>query len=143
MYKFFIPLGLRGAELFFLINGIIIIIEGMWYLVAYRIGFLSYYTSDFCFFMCGIYTVVGWAIIARSLRDYMKTLDLHGTKHHQVETLVENFVLREELPIRIVTGNSPAMKGLVEKILNEYNLNGEPEHYYNLGAVIVKEKRND
>ena len=74
---------------------------------------------------------------------YMKTLDLHGTKHHQVETLVENFVLREDLPVRIVTGNSPAMKGLVEKILDENNLSGESEHYYNLGAIIVKEKRDD
>ena len=70
----------------------------------------------------------------------MKTLDLHGTKHHKVNRLVENFVLMNELPVRIITGNSPAMKSLLDEIIEIHNLIYEFENYYNLGAVIVREK---
>ena len=34
-----------------------------------------------------------------------KTLDLHGVKHVDVERLVENFVLLNEPPLTIITGN--------------------------------------
>ena len=35
-----------------------------------------------------------------------KTLDLHGVKHEDVDRLVENFVLLNEVPMKIITGNS-------------------------------------
>ena len=34
----------------------------------------------------------------------IKELDLHGVRHHEVDRKVENFVLLEEKPIRIITG---------------------------------------
>ena len=37
-------------------------------------------------------------------------LDLHGIKHEEVDRLVENFVLLNEPPIRIITGNSNKMR---------------------------------
>ncbi len=40
----------------------------------------------------------------------MKSLDLHGVRHMEVERLVENFVLLEDFPVRIITGNSPGMR---------------------------------
>ena len=42
-----------------------------------------------------------------------KTLDLHGVKHVDVERLVENFVLLNEPPITIITGNSQRMQEIV------------------------------
>jgi|TARA_R110000772_G_C12995880_1_gene407591 hypothetical protein len=42
-----------------------------------------------------------------------KTLDLHGVKHVDVERLVENFVLLNEPPLTIITGNSQRMQEIV------------------------------
>ena len=52
----------------------------------------------------------------------IKTLDLHGKKHHEVDILVENFVLSEEKPIRIITGNSDKMKNLVINVLERHRM---------------------
>lgn len=67
----------------------------------------------------------------------MKTLDLHGMRHHRVELEVENFVLLHELPVKIITGNSPAMKQIVHTVLERYDLKGEVESHWNLGAIVV------
>ena len=70
----------------------------------------------------------------------METLDLHGVRHHRAEVLAEDFVLRGSTPMRIITGNSPTMKSIVEKVLKQYNLRAEPENDWNLGSLIVYEK---
>ena len=36
-------------------------------------------------------------------------LDLHGVKHEDVDRLIENFVLLNSPPMRIITGNSEKM----------------------------------
>ena len=68
----------------------------------------------------------------------MRQLDLHGVYHHEVEDIVENFVLlySTELPIRIITGLSPKMKELTIKVLNKHNFNF---HFTinNPGEIIV------
>jgi len=69
----------------------------------------------------------------------MNTLDLHGLKHEKVDWIVENFVLMEDLPARIITGNSPAMRGIVEEVLRRYNLRAYVENDYNLGSLIITE----
>lgn len=69
----------------------------------------------------------------------METLDLHGVRHRDVERLVENFVLLNDLPVRIITGNSPSMKSIVLPILTRHQFNWEPESYWNLGSLIVSE----
>lgn len=47
-------------------------------------------------------------------------LDLHGVKHADVETTVEEFVLIRTPPIKIITGNSEPMKELVIKALDKH-----------------------
>ena len=55
----------------------------------------------------------------------IKTLDLHGIKHEEVDRLVENFVLLNSLPLRIITGNSDKMKELVTNVLNKHDIRYE------------------
>ena len=53
-------------------------------------------------------------VIEYEITTKMKTLDLHGVKHHEVDRLVENFILlnSEECPIKIITGKSIKMNNL-------------------------------
>ena len=46
----------------------------------------------------------------------MKELDLHGFRHEEVDRIVENFVLLNDLPVRIITGNSNKMIRLTKKV---------------------------
>ena len=52
-----------------------------------------------------------------------KQLDLHGVRHENVERLVENFVLLNELPLKIITGNSDEMRRLVVNVLERHHMN--------------------
>ena len=63
-----------------------------------------------------------------------KQLDLHGVRHHDVERLVENFVLLNELPLRIITGNSPKMLSLVSEVLDRHKFEYEQ---FKQGQVII------
>jgi len=69
----------------------------------------------------------------------MPTLDLHGVRHHQVDRLVENFVLMNDMPVRIITGNSPAMQSLVREVLERYDLKYDCESDWNLGSWIIRD----
>ena len=55
----------------------------------------------------------------------MKTLDLHGVKHQDVDRLVENFVLLNKPALEIITGNSDKMPVLVREVLDRHNINWE------------------
>ena len=55
----------------------------------------------------------------------MNRLDLHGIRHSEVDRLVENFVLLNDTPIRIITGNSDRMIELVVSVLDRHNINYE------------------
>ncbi len=70
----------------------------------------------------------------------MKTLDLHGMYHDAVERHVENFVLLNESPLRIITGNSDKMKKIVVNVLAEHDFKYYPENYSNFGSLIVIDK---
>ena len=52
-------------------------------------------------------------------------LDLHGIRHDDVERLVENFVLLNEPPLTIITGNSDKMRDIVLTALNKYGISWE------------------
>jgi len=54
-----------------------------------------------------------------------KQLDLHGIRHNEVDRLVENFVLLNEPPLDIITGNSDRMIQLVLDVLNRHNIDWE------------------
>ena len=43
-------------------------------------------------------------------------LDLHGIRHGEVDRLVENFVLLNNPPLRIITGNSDRMREIVRSL---------------------------
>lgn len=55
----------------------------------------------------------------------IKRLDLHGIRHEDVDRLVENFVLLNETPMRIITGNSHKMRDLVINVLDRNSINYE------------------
>ncbi len=55
----------------------------------------------------------------------IKQLDLHGVKHEDVDRLVENFVLLNKPPLKIITGNSDRMPVLVRNVLDRHNIQWE------------------
>ena len=48
-------------------------------------------------------------------------LDLHGIRHEEVDRLVENFVLLNEPPLTIITGNSQRMTEIVFNTLTAFS----------------------
>ena len=69
----------------------------------------------------------------------LKTIDLHGMQHHEVENELENFLLTTGYPARVITGNSVVMIKFLEDICKKHKLHMEIENYYNLGSYIVRE----
>ena len=67
------------------------------------------------------------------------TLDLHGTKHAEVEETVENFVLlhQEEIPLEIIYGNSVPMRDLVVSVLNRLGLEYSSGYKNQFGRFLV------
>ena len=71
----------------------------------------------------------------------MKTLDLHGIKHHRVDEKVRMFLNFAELPCQIITGNSSHMKNIVKKIIEEYQWFCHEKDSYNYGTLIITERQ--
>lgn len=69
----------------------------------------------------------------------MEKLNLHGIRHHEVERLVEDFVLTHDFPLEIVTGNSVVMQRIVREVCERYGLTCDFPNYYNLGSFVVRE----
>ena len=64
------------------------------------------------------------------------TLDLHGVRHHEVKSMVENFILlnQNNFPLTIICGNSNKMIELVNNVINKI----ECETFmYVYGNIIV------
>ena len=74
------------------------------------------------------------------IQPKMKTLDLHGIKHHEVDRLVENFILMnsEECPIKIITGKSIKMNNLTIGVINRHDFGWHYNTLYEYGAIIVR-----
>ena len=70
----------------------------------------------------------------------MKVLDLHGRTHVEARQLVEEFIILNETPIKIVTGNSNQMKIIVKEIVEKHEMYYFPEHFSNFGAYIIQDK---
>ena len=66
-------------------------------------------------------------------------LDLHGVKHDAVSDLVEDFILINQynLPLKIITGNSNAMKNIVINVLKKHNFTYLDGDYYNRGYINI------
>ena len=68
----------------------------------------------------------------------MLVLDLHGARHKQVSSLVENFIHSSKEPIfKIIIGNSNRMLELVSEVLSKYSFKYDYENWSNMGAIIV------
>ena len=66
----------------------------------------------------------------------MKELDLHGVSHYDVRDVVENFILMNNPPIRIITGYSDKMRSLTQEVLKKHKYEFyTPAH--NAGEIIV------
>lgn len=68
----------------------------------------------------------------------MTTLDLHCIRHHEVDRMVENFILMNQnsLPLTIICGNSQAMIDLVNKVVNRI---GCKTHSFQYGKIVIRE----
>ena len=70
----------------------------------------------------------------------MKTLDLHGIRHEGVVQQVHNFVYNNELPLRIVTGNSKIMRKIVVDTISILGYHSHYERLINEGSLIITEQ---
>jgi len=70
----------------------------------------------------------------------MDTLDLHGTKHKDVEEKLLFFLNLKDPPYRIITGNSEKMKKIVKLMLAKYELGWHYDRFTNTGCFVVTEK---
>ena len=69
----------------------------------------------------------------------MLTLDLHGLRHWKVEEACHIFINDNwGKELRIITGNSQAMKTIVCDALIFYKLNFTLDNLYNMGYIVVK-----
>ena len=65
-----------------------------------------------------------------------RKLDLHGVKHAEAENIVEDFVLSNQTPMSIVTGNSTPMKKIAMSVLDRHGYKWMIMAA-NLGEIIV------
>ena len=68
----------------------------------------------------------------------MKELDLHGTKHFQIEKKLDSFFVNACPPLVIITGQSQRMKDLVSQIANRYGLKAKAS-LSNPGRLVIYE----
>ena len=73
----------------------------------------------------------------------MKQLDLHGTRHNDVDRVVENFVFKEDFPHQIITGHSTKMNSIVVNTLNKHSFIWSYTILGDYGSVTVKGKNSD
>ncbi len=69
--------------------------------------------------------------------DVMKTLDLHGTRHKEVDEKVRQFLNFITLPCQIITGNSPKMKEITKKVVEEYGWLCKEKDSFNHGTLVI------
>lgn len=68
----------------------------------------------------------------------MKSIDLHGTRHKDVESIIEKACSKLDIPFMVITGNSPTMKREVSKACRIFGLSVR-DVINNPGRVIVYE----
>ena len=65
----------------------------------------------------------------------MKTLDLHGIRHEEVERLLENFILLNKPPLQVITGNSDYMRNALVKFCKNHKI--AYERWANWGEYTI------
>ena len=71
----------------------------------------------------------------------MKTLDLHGVRHEDVERLLENFILLNEAPLKVITGNSNYMRYALENFCSKHGI--PYERWANWGEYTILSGNGD
>ena len=66
------------------------------------------------------------------------TLDLHGVRHHEVELMVENFILmnQNQIPLTIICGNSQRMIDLANNVINSIGCENVVMDRY--GIIVIR-----
>ena len=66
------------------------------------------------------------------------TLDLHGVRHHEVELMVENFILmnQNQIPLTIICGISQRMIDLVYNVINSIGCENVVMDRY--GIIVIR-----
>lgn len=70
----------------------------------------------------------------------MKSLDLHNIKHEHANIIVEDFILRNDPPYNIITGNSLQMHSIVVTFVKKYNLDICYLNSNNIGCMTIIDK---
>jgi len=70
----------------------------------------------------------------------VKTLDLHGEKYEGVQQRVHSFVYNSNLPVRIITGKSSAMRKIVVDTVSLLGYHSHYERLVNEGSLIITEQ---
>ena len=70
----------------------------------------------------------------------METLDLHGERYEGVQHKVHSFVYNNNLPVRIITGKSEAMRKIVIDTISLLGYHTHYERLINEGCLIVTEQ---
>ena len=67
----------------------------------------------------------------------METLDLHNKRHADVARIVEDFLIFNEPPVKIITGNSDKMKELVIHVVKKFGFYCHYENLTNYCSLVV------
>ena len=72
----------------------------------------------------------------------MKKIDLHGKTYEESKLIVNLFIENniDNLPLKIVIGNSHKMKSIVEEVVKKFNVKCDYQNHHNLGSLIITEK---
>ena len=70
----------------------------------------------------------------------MKTLDLHGDTYDSAEQKVHSFIYNNDLPVKIITGNSEKMRKMVADTVTVLGYYTHYERLTNAGCLVVTEK---
>ncbi len=74
----------------------------------------------------------------RKKKRKQRTLDLHSTRHSEVDEKLRKFLNFVELPAFVLTGNSEKMKNIVEKVVTQYGWHCTTDPS-NTGRVMIFE----
>jgi hypothetical protein len=66
-------------------------------------------------------------------------LDLHGVRHHEVEVMVEDFILmnQDRVPLKIICGNSQRMIDFANKGIDNVGCKTVAMDQY--GIIVIRE----
>lgn len=75
----------------------------------------------------------------RKFRFTQRPLDLHGVSHADVKDKVENYAIchQNDLPLKIITGDSEEMRRLVIKYLHAHKFKFLVGDKFNKGYIVI------